>query len=191
MCFMGQHLTKGNIVMNQLTHTSPFDGIRHEDERGKEYWSAHELGKLIGYSSWHAFQNTLVKAREACSHNNQYALEHFYLQIDVKRTGNGSLRKTEAYRLSRYACYLIILNADPNKPIVAVGQTYFAYQTRHQEVVDLISLSSRVDDLKQDVLRFLLYTYDCKLQQAAQETRVVEPGDFAIFFNHGYMGLIE
>jgi DNA-damage-inducible protein D len=191
MCFMGQHLTKGNIVMNQLTHTSPFDGIRHEDERGKEFWSARELGKLLGYSSWHAFQNTLVKAREACSHNNQYALEHFYLQIDVVRTGNGSLQKTEAYRLSRYACYLIILNADPNKPIVAVGQAYFAYQARHQEVVDLISLSSRVDDLKQDVLRFLLYSYDCKLQQAAQETRVVEPEDFAIFFNHGYMGLLE
>ena len=107
------------------------------------------------------------------------------------RTGNGSLRKTEAYRLSRYACYLIILNADPHKPIVAVGQAYFAYQARRQEVVDMISLSSRPAHLKQDVLRFLLYTHDCKLQKAAQETRIVEPEDFAIFFNHGYMGLIE
>ncbi len=177
--------------MNQLTRTSPFDGIRHEDERGKEYWSARELGKLLGYSRWQSFQNTIVKAREACGHNNQYALEHFYLQIDVIRTGNGSLRKTEAYRLSRYACYLIILNADPNKPIVAVGQAYFAYHARRQEVVDMISLSSRPDHLKQDVLRFLLYTYDCKLQKAAQETKAVEPGDFAIFFNHSYMGLLE
>ena len=71
--------------MSQIPHISPFDGIRHEDEHGKEYWSARELGKLLGYSSWHAFQNTLVKAREACGHNNQYALEHFYLQIDVIR----------------------------------------------------------------------------------------------------------
>ena len=101
------------------------------------------------------------------------------------------MRKTEAYRLSRYACYLTLLHADPHKPIVAVGQAYFAYQARRQEVVDMISLSSRPDHLKQEVLRFLLYTYDCKLQKAAQETWVVETGDFAIFFNHGYMGLLE
>jgi DNA-damage-inducible protein D len=107
----------------------------------------------------------------------------------VIRTGNGSLRKTEAYRLSRYACYLIILNADPHKPIVAVGQAYFAYQTRRQEVVDIISQSERPDHQKQDVLRFLLYTHDYELQKAAQETRIVEPGDFAIFFNHGNTGL--
>jgi DNA-damage-inducible protein D len=94
--------------MNQLTHTSPFDEIRHRDEHGRDYWSARELGKVLGYSSWQSFHNTLVKAIEACGHNEQYALDHFYLQIDVKKTGNGSLRKIEAYRLSCYACYLII-----------------------------------------------------------------------------------
>ena len=165
--------------------------MRHEDERGREYWSDRELGKLLSYSRWQSFQNTIVKAREACVHNNQYALDHFYLEIDVIRTGNGSLRKIEAYRLSRYACYLIILNSDPHKSIVALGQAYFAYEARRQEVVDMISLSERPDHLKQDVLRFLLYTYDCKLQKAAQETKIVEPGDFAIFFNHGYMGLLD
>ena len=127
--------------MNQSTRISPFGGMRHKDERGREYWSARELGKLLGYSRWQSFQNTLVKAREACVHNNQYALDHFYLEIDVIRTGNGSLRKTEAYRLSRYACYLIIQNADPHKPIVAVGQAYFAYEARRQELVEMISLS--------------------------------------------------
>jgi DNA-damage-inducible protein D len=86
---------------------------------------------------------------------------------------------------------LTLLNADPHKPIVALGQAYFAYQARRQEVVDLISLSIQPDHLKQEVLRFLLFTYDCKLQKAAQETRAVEPGDFAIFFNHGYMSLLE
>ena len=177
--------------MNQSTRISPFDGIRHQDERGKEYWSDRELGKLLSYSRWQSFQNAIVKAREACVHNNQYALDHFYLEIDVIRTGNGSLRKTETYRLSRYACYLTILNADPHKPNVALGQAYFAYQTRRQELVDMISLSSRPDHLKQEVLRLMLYTYDCQLQKAGRETWVVEPEDFAIFFNHGYMGLFE
>jgi DNA-damage-inducible protein D len=175
--------------MNQLTHTSPFDTIRHEDEHGKEYWSARELYKLLGYSSLNAFQNTIVKAREACEDSKQDVFYHFYLQIDVVITGNGSLRKTEAYRLSRYACYLIIMNADPNKPIVAVGQAYFAYKARRQEITDMLALSGRPEDQKRDVLRFLLYTYDFKLQKAAQETRVVEPGDFAIFYDNGYASL--
>jgi len=73
----------------------------------------------------------------------------------------------------------------------ARGQTYFAYQARRTEIVDLMALSERSEELKRDVLRFLLYTYDLKLQKAAQETRAVEPGDFAIFFNHGYIGLLE
>jgi DNA-damage-inducible protein D len=172
--------------MSQIPHTSPFDGIRHVDEQGKEFWSARELYKLLGYSSLQAFQNTIVKAREACAVSKEDIFYHFYLQIDVVITGNGSLRKTEAYRLSRYACYLIIMNASPNKPIVAVGQAYFAYQARHQELTDMLALSGRPENLKRDVLRFLLYTYDFKLQKAAQETRVVEPGDFAIFYDKKY-----
>ena len=175
--------------MNQLTHTSPFDGIRHEDEHGKEYWSARELYKLLGYSSLQAFQNTIVKAREACDDSKEDVFYHFYLQIDIVRTGNGSLRKIEAYRLSRYACYLIIMNADPHKPIVAVGQAYFAYQAHRQEIVDMLALSWLSEDHKRDVLRFLLHTYDFKLQKAAQETRVVEPGDFAISYDNTYAGL--
>jgi DNA-damage-inducible protein D len=176
---------------NQLTHTSPFDRICHLDERGKEYWYTCELGKLLGYSNWQSIQNILVKAREACEHNKQYALDHFYLQMDVKITGNGSLHQTEVYRLSRYACYLIILCADPHKPNVALGQAYFAYHTRRQELVDMISISNRPDHLKQEALHLLLHTYDFNLQKAARETWAVEPEDFAIFFNHGYMGLLE
>ena len=175
--------------MSQIPHTSPFDGIRHEDEHGKEYWSARELYKLLGYSSLQAFQNTIVKAREACDDSKEDVFYHFYLQIDIVRTGNGSLRKIEAYRLSRYACYLIIMNADPHKPIVAVGQAYFAYQAQRQELVDILALSWLSEDHKRDVLRMLLYTYDFKLQKAAQETRVVEPGDFAIFYDNTYAGL--
>jgi DNA-damage-inducible protein D len=125
-----------DYFMSQILHTSPFDAIRHEDEHGKEYWSARELYKLLGYSSLQAFQNTIVKARIACDDSKADIFSHFYLQIDVVRTGNGSLRKKEAFRLSRYACYLLIQNADPKKPIVALGQAYFAYQARRQKIAD-------------------------------------------------------
>jgi DNA-damage-inducible protein D len=99
------------------------------------------------------------------------------------------MRKTEAYRLSRYACYLIVMNADPNKPIVAVGQTYFAYQTRREEIADLLAISGLPEDQKGITLRFLLYTFYTRLQKAAQETSVVKPSDFATFYDKGYIGL--
>jgi DNA-damage-inducible protein D len=175
--------------MNKIPHTSPFEAIRHKDEYTKEYWSTRELYKILGYSSSRALQNTIEKARIACENSKEDAFQHFYLQIDVVITANGSLQKTEVYRLSRYACYLIIMNADPHKPIVALGQAYFAYEARRQEILDMLSLSSRPEDLKRDVMRFLLYTYDFKLQKAAQETRVVEPGDFAIFYDNSFIGL--
>jgi DNA-damage-inducible protein D len=175
--------------MSQIPHTSPFEAIRHKDEHTKEYWSAHELYKILGYSSSRALQNTVEKARIACENSKEDIFQHFYLQIDIVITGNGSLQKSEVYRLSRYACYLIIMNADPHKPIVALGQAYFAYEARRQEILDMLSQSSRPEDLKRDVMRFLLYTYDFKLQKAAQETRVVEPGDFAIFYDNSFSGL--
>src|SRR5215469_17947040 len=116
--------------MNPIPHISPFETIRHLDERGREYWSARELYKILGYSSAGALENTIAKARTACEENKEDALYHFYLQIDVVITDNGSLHKTEVYRLSRYACYLTIQNANSKKPVVAIGQAYFAYQAQ-------------------------------------------------------------
>ena len=171
--------------MSQIPHTSPFDAIRHEDENGKEYWSAKDLYKLLGYSSLQAFQYTIIKAREACEVSKEDVFYHFYLQIDVVITGNGSLRKIEAYRLSSYACYLIIMNASPNKPIVAVGQTYFAYQSRHREISGMLARTALPDDEKRLILRFMLETFNTRLQKAARETNAVEPSDFAPFYDHG------
>jgi DNA-damage-inducible protein D len=184
---MRQTPYKRKSSMSQLARISAFDRIRHEDEHGKEYWSARELYKLLGYSSLQAFQNTIIKARIACDDSKADIFSHFYLQIDVVRTGNGSLRKKEAYRFSRYACYLLIQNADPKKPIVALGQAYFAYQARRQKIADELELIALPEDQKRIILRWMLATFYLRLQEAAQQAGVVEPSDFAMFYDHGCM----
>jgi DNA-damage-inducible protein D len=175
--------------MGQIPRISPFDAIRHEDEHGKEYWSARELHKLLGYSTWQKFQNAIEQAKIACANSEQAVSDHVNLKVNMIVAGKGAKRKTEDYRLSRYACYLIVQNADPNKPIVALGQTYFAYQTRRQEIADELKLTALPENQKRIILRSMLATFNVRLQEAAQQAGVVEPSDFATFYDHGYMGL--
>jgi DNA-damage-inducible protein D len=177
--------------MSQIPHTSPFDGIRHEDEHGKEYWSARELYKLLGYSRWEKFQKSIEEAKIACENSGQAVSDHFHLEVQLIATGKSAKRKTEDYRLSRYACYLIVQNADPNKPIVALGQTYFAYQTRRQEINDELALANLPEDQKRLIFRSLMSTYNVRLAEAAKQAGVIEPRDFATFQDHGYMGLYD
>src|SRR5437588_12317014 len=118
--------------MSQTPHVSPFDAIRKVDEDGNEYWSARELYKLLGYSRWEKFQQSIDEAKIACEKSGQAISHHFHLEVQIVKAGV-SRKPREEYRLTRYACYLVVQNADPSKPIVALGQTYFAYQTRRQE----------------------------------------------------------
>ena len=177
--------------MSQIPHTSPFDSIRHEDEQGKEYWSARELYKLLGYATWQKFQNAIEQAKIACENSEQPVSDHFNLEVKMIVAGKGAKRRTEDYRLSRYACYLIVQNADPNKPIVALGQTYFAYQTRRQEIKDELALANLPEDQKRLIFRSLMSTYNVRLAEAAKQAGVIEPRDFATFQDHGYMGLYD
>jgi DNA-damage-inducible protein D len=101
--------------MSQIPHTSPFDGIRHEDELGKEYLSARELYKMLGYSTWQRFQNAIEQAKIACEQSGQAIEDHFNLDVKIVKAG-ATTKPREDYRFSRYACYLIVMNADPNKP---------------------------------------------------------------------------
>jgi len=121
-------------------HVSPFEAIRRETERGTEYWNARDLYKLLGYSTWQKFQTALEQAKKACENSGQVVSDHFNLEVKMIKAGKGAQRKTEDYQLSRYACYLVVQNADPSKPIVALGQTYFAVQTRRQELADKLVL---------------------------------------------------
>src|SRR5215471_13708199 len=120
--------------MSQIPHTSPFDGIRHEDEDGREYWSAGELGKLLGYGEYRKFKNAIEKAEEACQNSGQAVADHFVHVGGMIEVGKGARRKVDDVHLTRYACYLLVENADPSKPFVALGQAHFAVQTRRQEI---------------------------------------------------------
>src|SRR5215469_11115258 len=91
--------------MSQIPHTSPFDGIRHEDENGKEFWSARELYKLLGYTTWQKFQNAIEPAKIACENSGEAIFDHFNLQVKMIENGNGAKGKTEDYHLSHYVCY--------------------------------------------------------------------------------------
>jgi DNA-damage-inducible protein D len=165
-------------IMSQTPHVSPFDAIRKVDENGNEYWSARDLHKILGYTLWQKFRNVIVRAEEACKNSHQ-AIEDHFIQVDkMIRAGKGAQRKIEDYHLSRYACYLIVQNSDPNKPIVALGQAYFAVQTRRQELADELALSTLPEDQKRLIYRSEMALFNAKLTEAAQLAGVITTSDF-------------
>ena len=171
----------------RIPHTSPFEAIRKEAEDGSEYWNARELAKILGYTQYNKFTNAITKAEEACKNSGQAVSDHFTHVSEMVTIGSGAKRKFDTAFLSRYACYLIVQNADPSKPIVALGQTYFAVQTRRQELAD--ELAALPEDQLRLLRRSQMNIYNSQLAQAANAAGVVEPIDFAIFTDHGYKGL--
>jgi len=173
---------------NNTAHISPFDAIRKVDEEGREYWSARELSKILGYNRWENFnQYTIPKAQKACEQSGQAVADHFRASTKMIKAGKGAQRPTGDFKLSRYACYLLVQNADPAKPIVALGQTYFAVQTRRQELSD--QLARLPEDEKRLIHRSEMAIFNQQLAEAAKNAGVIQPQDFATFQDHGYMGL--
>lgn len=168
-------------------HTSPFDAIRHVNEQGDEYWSARDLAKILTYDNYRNFLKVVAKAKTACEKSGQAVLDHFVDADEMVGIGSGARRKISDVYLSRYACYLIVQNADSEKPIVALGQTYFAVQTRRQELAD--QFVALPEGQKRLVLRTQMALDNQKLNEAARQAGVISPGDFAIFTDHGYRGL--
>lgn len=121
-----------NLPAQEVVGATPpdFDAIRHFDENGVEYWLARELYPLLGYSRWQRFLPVVTKAKEACVSSNINVEDHFTNMGKMVGLGSGATRELEDIALSRYACYLIVQNGDPTKPVIAAGQTYFAIQTR-------------------------------------------------------------
>ena len=118
------------------TASNTFERIKRLNSAGAEFWSARELARVLEYLNFRNFQPVIEKAREACAKSGHAVADHFAEMRNMVGIGSGAQRELEDWALSRYACYLVIQNADPSKPLVALGQTYFAIQTRRQELAD-------------------------------------------------------
>jgi len=169
---------------------SVFEQIRHVDENGIEYWSAREMAKVLDYSEYRHFLPVIEKAKEACINSNNSPLDHFEDILEMIEIGKGGRREVESVKLSRYACYLIVQNADPGKEVVANGQTYFAVQTRIAEIKQMDEYNRLTsEEEKRLFLRNELTRHNRQLADAAKNAGIVAPVDYAIFQNHGYKGL--
>lgn len=178
---------KNNPAAQQ--HHATFEGIRQTDEAGDEHWLARDLAKVLDYPQWRNFLPVLDKAREACVKSGQMVDDHFADVRKMVEIGSGAYRELRDVRLSRYACYLIVQNADPSKPVVANGQTYFAIQTRRQELSDHKQFAQLSENEKRLAIRNELATHNKHLAAAAKDAGVESSLDYAIFQDHGYKGL--
>lgn len=130
-----------SIVSLPQRNTNPFDAIKHIDQDGNEYWFARELQPLLEYDTWRRFEDAIDRAKISCEASKYVVSDHFVGDGKMIDVGKGAKRGVTDYRLTRYACYLIAMNGDVRKPAVALAQTYFAMQTRRQEIADQKALS--------------------------------------------------
>jgi DNA-damage-inducible protein D len=179
-------MQRKNITQN---HDITFEGIRQFDKAGNEFWLARALSKVLDYSQYRHFLPVLERAREACRNSGHAVTDHMEVVLTMVDIGSGAKRQVEDVRLSRYACYLIVQNGDPSKPVIANGQTYFAIQTRRQELADDKQFAQLSEDEKRLAIRNELATHNKHLAAAAKEAGVETGLDFAIFQDHGYKGL--
>lgn len=170
-------------------HHETFEGIRQLDPDGNEFWLARQLAKVLDYSQYRHFLPVIERAKDACVNSGQPVIDHIEDVLTMVDIGSGAKRQVEDFRLSRYACYLIVQNGDPGKSVIANGQTYFAMQTRRQELADDAKFRQLNEDEKRLAIRNELAAHNKHLAAAAKEAGVETGIDFAIFQDHGYKGL--
>ena len=151
---------------------SPFEKIRRVNSAGNEFWSSRDFALLLSYTDYRNFEAVVDKARMACFNSGQRLEDHFVDITEMIEIGKGGQRPVKTVMMSRYACYLVIQNADPGKEIVALGQSYFAIQTRRQELGDL-----EFEDQRRLLLRAEIKHHNIQLADAAKGAGVVEPVD--------------
>lgn len=164
-----------------------FESIKHINEDGQEYWLARELQPVLEYVQWRNFAEAIERAKLACKNSGFDIEDHF---ADVSKTINmpkSAHKDVPDCMLSRYACYLIVMNGDPRKDVIAVGQTYFAVKTRQQELID--NYEQLTEDQKRLAIRNEMIAHNKSLAEAAQMAGIEDAKDYAIFQNMGYQGL--
>lgn len=173
------------LEKNENYNNKTFEDIKHIDENGVEFWYARELMSILQYSKWQNFEKILDKAKTSCENSDITVLEHF---TDVSKTikmPKGAEKTILDYKLTRYACYLIAQNGDSRKKVIALAQTYFAVQTRKQEISEK-EYTELTEDEKRFYQRNLTKKRNYSLNQTAKNSGVK---NFDKFHNAGYKGL--
>jgi DNA-damage-inducible protein D len=171
-------------MINKIIPSSPhrgFEDIKKIDENGVEYWEARELLPLLGYKRWEKAEEVIARAARACINSGQDVDNHFHRTGKMVKIGSDTVRKVRDYKLDRYACYLIAQNGDPKKTEIALAQTYFAIQTRKQEIFEQLP-----DTSKRLFIRSQVSDHNKKLFKTAQRAGVSK---FGLFNDAGYKGL--
>lgn len=174
-----------NLENNTNYNNKTFEDIKHIDASGVEFWYARELMSVLQYSNWQNFERIVDKAKVSCENSDITVLDHFTNVNKMVPIGSGAYRKQVDYKLTRYACYLIAQNGDSRKKVIALAQTYFAIQTRRQEISEK-DYSLLTEDEKRFYQRDLTRKGNYSLNQAAKNVGVK---NFDKFHNAGYKGL--
>lgn len=175
--------------MDEISNYSEniFENIKHINDYGQEFWYARDLQSVLEYTEWRNFNKVTEKAKTACKESKISVSDHF---VDVNKmvtVGSGAERKIDDMELSRYACYLIVMNGDPRKEVIALGQTYFAVKTRQQELIE--NYDELSESQKRLAIRKEIAAHNKSLAEAAQNAGVTDQKEYAIFQNKGYHGL--
>src|SRR3989338_1659420 len=171
-------------MTNEILPSAPhkeFESIKKIDENGIEYWEARELMPILGYAKWEKAEEVVLRAARACINSGRDVDNHFHQTVKMVEIGSNTVRQVKDYKLDRYACYLIAQNGDPNKQEIALAQTYFAIQTRRQEVFEQLP-----DTSKRLFIRNQVSDHNKKLFKTAREAGVSK---FGLFNDAGYQGL--
>ena len=171
----------------QAEEYKSYEEIKKIREDGTEYWNARELSEVLQYKKWENFSKVIDRAKLACNNSGFEVQDHFPEVRKMVEIGSNTIRELLDYELSRYACYLIVQNGDPRKEVIALGQTYFAIQTRRQEVADYFNQLD--EDNKRLVIRGDIKQWNQMLLEAAHNAGVITNEEYAEFQNAGYMGL--
>lgn len=164
-----------------------FENIKHINEYGEEFWYARELQSVLEYKQWRRFADTIERAKLACLNSGIDVDEHFAGVGKTIPMPKGASKTILDYMLSRYACYLIVMNGDPRKYVIALGQSYFAVKTRQREIIE--NYDQLTEDQKRLAIRNEIVNHNKALADAANKAGIKEPVEYAVFQNYGYKGL--